>query len=216
MFHTRLKITLGAEDISVMPNTVIIAFGANVAGAYGSPRATLNYAFHRLVEAGLRPNKVSGLFETKPIGSGIQDQYMNAVASFQCAIPLAMLLKLLKEMERDAGRIRRKRNSSRPLDLDIIDFQGSSLGWQRPARRMAAPGRPSSRVRRRSVAFVHRPHLQVPHPEMHRRRFVLEPLLEIARAWRHRALDAPGRTLLAHLPKRPHEICRVLDSTWCS
>jgi 2-amino-4-hydroxy-6-hydroxymethyldihydropteridine diphosphokinase len=92
----------------------------------------------------------------------------------------AALLRLIKRIERQAGRRLGARWGPRSLDVDILDFGGRRLGW--PPR-----GRPRGR-------------LILPHPEMHRRAFVLVPLLEVDPHWRHPLHAVAGRTLLARLP----------------
>jgi 2-amino-4-hydroxy-6-hydroxymethyldihydropteridine diphosphokinase len=89
------------------------------------------------------------------------------------------MLRLLKRIERRAGRRLGRRWGPRPLDIDILDYRGTRIGW--PPRRRE-PGR-----------------LILPHPEMHRRVFVLVPLLEIAPHWRHPILGLGARALLSHL-----------------
>jgi 2-amino-4-hydroxy-6-hydroxymethyldihydropteridine diphosphokinase len=90
------------------------------------------------------------------------------------------LLRLLKRLERRAGRKMRGHWKPRPLDLDILDFGGRVIG--RGTR---------NRVEGRLV---------LPHPELHRRGFVLVPLVAAAPRWRHPVLDAYARRILARAP----------------
>jgi 2-amino-4-hydroxy-6-hydroxymethyldihydropteridine diphosphokinase len=93
----------------------------------------------------------------------------------------AALLRLIKRIERRAGRRLGVRWGPRCLDIDILDNGGRRLGWPRRRRQQ---GR-----------------LMLPHPEMHLRAFVLVPLLEVDPHWRHPTLAVSGRTLLARLPR---------------
>jgi 2-amino-4-hydroxy-6-hydroxymethyldihydropteridine diphosphokinase len=216
VFQMRAVITLGAEDMVCMPNLVVIGFGANIAGRYGAPAASLRHSVSLIESAGLNLVAASGLYETVPVGGGRQPKYINAVAIFQCRLPPALLLMLLKRIEREGGRFRRGINGPRPLDLDIVAFGGSCLGWQKRGSRMAtAIGMAAGHdfpPKHRSP----RPRLVIPHPEMHRRAFVLAPLVEIAPAWHHQVLGCSVRTLLVRLPQVPGAVRRVLDSSWCS
>jgi 2-amino-4-hydroxy-6-hydroxymethyldihydropteridine diphosphokinase len=90
-----------------------------------------------------------------------------------------MLLRLLKQLERRAGRLTTRTWSQRPLDIDILDYGGRRMGWP---------------VRRRE-----RSRLILPHPELHARAFVLMPLRDVAPHWRHPVLGLQVNRLLAQL-----------------
>ena len=108
----------------------------------------------------------------RPLGPGRQAPYLNAVLLLEAHLAPAALLRLLKRIERRAGRRFGPHWGPRCLDIDILDYGGRRLGW--PPRR---------RERGRLI---------LPHPEMHRRAFVLVPLLEIAPHWRHPVLASPA------------------------
>ena len=99
--------------------------------------------------------KASSLYRTAPVDSSGPD-YLNAVLQLQTALPAPVLLQALQEIEAAAGRERPYRNAPRTLDLDILLYGSGQIDS---------------------------PHLQVPHPRMAQRAFVLEPLAEIA-PWR--------------------------------
>ena len=99
--------------------------------------------------------KASSLYRTAPVDSSGPD-YLNAVLQLQTAMPAPVLLQALQEIEAAAGRERPYRNAPRTLDLDILLYGSGQIDS---------------------------PHLQVPHPRMAQRAFVLEPLAEIA-PWR--------------------------------
>ena len=94
----------------------------------------------------------SSLYRTAPIDSGGPD-YINAVAQIQTGLTAPELLAHLQQVERDAGRERPHRNAPRTLDLDLLLYGDARIA---------------------SAA------LQVPHPRMLQRAFVLVPLAEIA------------------------------------
>ncbi|MEX2322176.1 MAG: 2-amino-4-hydroxy-6-hydroxymethyldihydropteridine diphosphokinase [Acidimicrobiia bacterium] len=96
---------------------------------------------------------VSGVWETAPIGGPPQDDYLNAVVVVRTVLGPVPLMQRLLAIEAAAGRERGERSAPRTLDLDLLLYGDAEID---------APG------------------LTVPHPRMHARRFVLEPLAE---AW---------------------------------
>ena len=155
------------------PSLAIIALGSNL----GDSRATLRRAMDRLQELSTQPIQKSSLWQTTPVdcppGS---PPFVNAVIGL---VPLPgetpeTLLAKLQSLEREFGRAPKTvLNEPRPLDLDLIAF---------------------------GDAVLHTPKLVLPHPRAHERRFVLQPLSEIAPD-----LILPGQSntvaqLLAELP----------------
>lgn len=95
----------------------------------------------------------SSLYRTAPVGFADQPDFINAVAAVDTVLTPAALLAALLGLEQGQGRVRSFRNAPRTLDLDLLVY-----GDQR----------------------VTLPQLEVPHPRMHERAFVLVPLAEIA------------------------------------
>jgi 2-amino-4-hydroxy-6-hydroxymethyldihydropteridine diphosphokinase len=176
--------------------SALISLGANIAGCWGPPLRSLQFAVRALANCGLKLERASGLYQTAPLGQYRQPLYLNAVVLVKSAYSSAALLRVLKKIELLAGRRTGVVWGPRPLDLDIVDHCGRVLGW--PLRR---------RVRGQIV---------LPHPEVHRREFVLVPLLDVAPHWYHSALHKSARTLLTKLPARRRMTTRVLDSGWIS
>ncbi|RAI56255.1 2-amino-4-hydroxy-6-hydroxymethyldihydropteridine diphosphokinase [Roseicella frigidaeris] len=152
---------------------IIIALGANLPAATGaSPLATCQAAAAALAALpGLRLAALSRWYRTDPVpplpGS---PPYINGIARLEGTAPEpGELLRMLQRIEAGAGRERPFPNAPRTLDLDLIDVDGL---------RRAAPD----------------PIL--PHPRAHLRRFVLEPLRDVAPGWVHPVL---GRTVEALL-----------------
>ena len=158
---------------------LLLALGANRDGAWGDPRKNLARALSELQAAGVTIVRVSHLYRTPPVGSGRQPSYLNAVAVASSALGPTSLLRLLKRLERRAGRRVRPPLQPRPLDIDILDLGGRRLNWPAPGRKRRG--------------------LVLPHPLLHQRAFVLVPLLEIAPHWLHPVLGVHVRTLLARL-----------------
>jgi 2-amino-4-hydroxy-6-hydroxymethyldihydropteridine diphosphokinase len=169
-----------SADIATAARKIWISIGANIPGNWGHPNQTLQLTLKELECNGIKVFARSRSYFTPPLGSTWQPEYLNAVIGVHTSMAPGQLLRLLKRLERLAGRRRRGRWQARPLDLDILDFGGRIMG--RPEKK---------RVDGRLI---------LPHPELHRRAFVLLPLAEVAPGWRHPRLGLRARTLLARLP----------------
>ena len=165
----------------VQDTKVLLAFGSNEAGVWGDPSAAIQRAFDELGRAGVSLPRISRLAVSRPLGAVSQPDYINAVAVGKTTLDPEALLALAKRLEQEAGRLPGPRWGPRPLDIDILDFAGLALGWAGPPD----PTRPA--------------HLVLPHPELHKRAFVLEPLIEVAPGWRHPVLGMTAEQMLAAL-----------------
>jgi 2-amino-4-hydroxy-6-hydroxymethyldihydropteridine diphosphokinase len=159
---------------------ILIGIGSNVAHPpAGSPQATAEAALRALPEAGARVIACSSWYLSEPIPPSHQPWFVNAVAQVATDSVSEVLLGRLLQLEEEFGRTRGARNAARTLDLDLLDYDGQ---------------------------LSDSPLLTLPHPRMHERAFVLEPLREIAPHWRHprsaltagELLDrlAPGQRLI--------------------
>jgi len=127
-----------------------VGLGANL----GEPESALAQAFLELdAIPHTRLVRSSSLYRSEPIGYAEQPQFVNAVAQIETGLPPERLLAELQAIEARHGRERSFANAPRTLDLDLLLF---------------------------GHAVIHTEELQVPHPRMHERAFVLIPLLEIA------------------------------------
>ena len=160
---------------------VLLGLGSNEAGPWGEPAEAIERALAELDTQGVTIERVSRLFAAEPMGPMPQAVYANAAAAGLTALDPDALFALLKRLEASAGRRPGPRWGPRPLDIDILDYDGTVLGWDAPHD----PMQPA--------------HLVLPHPELHKRAFVLEPLAEIAPKWRHPVLDLTARQMLAKL-----------------
>ena len=151
------------------PVIAYVGLGANV----GDPEVQLREALKRLNAAPeVEVTRVSTFYRNPPLGPPDQPWYVNAVARVRTRLGPEELLRLLQQVETALGRVRGERWGPRRLDLDLLLYNGE-------------------------VIFA--PDLVVPHPELHRRAFVLVPLAEIApQAW-HPVLDRSAGELLARL-----------------
>ncbi len=153
---------------------VYVALGANVGDA---SRNLMNAIVEISVPgSGIESIHVSGFHTTEPVGGPPgQKPYVNAVVRFSTRFDPETLLARLKDLELHAGRSSGPTWGSRPLDLDILTFD---------------------RLRTKSTKLV------VPHPRMTVRRFVLEPLQDVAPAhWVHPQLGWTVEAMLDHLDR---------------
>ncbi len=151
--------------------TAHIGLGSNL----GDRRGAIESALRQLDRVeGLAVVAVSDLFETDPQGPPGQGRYLNGAAAVRCELDARALLAVLHGLEAAAGRDRARevRHGPRPLDLDLL-----LLG----------------------DLVIDEPGLVVPHPRMHRRRFVLEPLRQIAAQVRHPVLGLTVESLFGRL-----------------
>jgi 3-oxoacyl-[acyl-carrier protein] reductase len=151
-----------------------IALGSNL----GDRQQALQQAVARLgAWPGLHVLRVSSFRETEPVGGPPgQQKYLNAVLAAETDLDARQLMQALLALERDLGRERRERYGPRTLDLDLLLYGVEVLA-----------------IHERDCDLV------VPHPRMHERRFVLEPLAEIAPLAIHPALQSTASDLLRRL-----------------
>jgi len=176
------------EDLTAPGALVLIALGANVPGPAGAPRETLMRAVEKLSEIAISEVKVSSFHNAPAFPPSDQPDFLNAVAIGRSKRAPRELLAGLQLIERELGRVRTIPWAARPIDLDLLAVGDIvSPEWQEAAALGDRPGEADG-------PFI------LPHPRMHLRRFVLEPLVEIAPDWRHPALGLTARELLERLP----------------
>ncbi len=132
-----------------------IGIGSNL----GNTLQNCRYAIESLSRInGINPTQISSFYKTEPIGIEKQNYFINAVVEITASLSARDLLQALRKIEGDMGRKRKTKGGPRIIDLDLL-FYGQDV--------------------------IREIDLVVPHPEIHKRRFVLEPLYEIASYFIH-------------------------------
>ena len=151
-----------------MPHRVHIGIGSNL----GDRRANTAEAIEKVSELpGTRVVRASSLYESEPLGNA-KTWFVNSVIEVETDLGPDVLLKKLKAIEEAMGRkrVKGKRWGSRIIDLDILLFDQDVIDKRT---------------------------LKIPHPEMHKRRFVLLPLAELAPQVVHPQLGQTVSAMLA-------------------
>jgi len=160
------------------PSQILIGIGANLPSAeLGSPRATCEAALEALQQEGLVLAGVSNWYKSAPVPASSQPWYVNGVIAVQTAMSPAKLMALMAAVEGRFGRIRGQKNAARTLDLDLIAYGDTVMGWDSDD--------PNG--------------LTLPHRRMHERGFVLLPLQEIAPQWCHPVMKLSLQEMIAAL-----------------
>lgn len=154
-----------------------LSLGSNLAGLWGDPQETLTRAVREIERLGCISIAVSPMYRSASLSPG-QPTYLNIVMACRSAMAPGQLIRSVKAIERRSGRRPRSKWGARTLDIDIIMVGCQRLNW---------------------------PHrgpwgLTLPHPESHKRAFVLKPLCDVSPHWCHPGLRLAAVTLLHRLP----------------
>ena len=138
-------------------NRAYLSLGSNL----GNKAENINSAIELLSERAGKVLKVSSNYETEPDGFVSENSFVNIALSLDTPLDALALLEVCEQIEKELGRKTKSINlnySDRVIDIDILYFNNMQLATER---------------------------LTLPHPRMHKRLFVLEPLAEIAPKFRH-------------------------------
>lgn len=152
-------------------HTLYLSLGSNLGDREQLIQDSLHLLSHRVGQV----QAVAPLVETEPVGFVSESKFLNTVALLYTPHSPMLVLELTQEIERELGR---KRKSSagvhydRPIDIDLLLYDDLVMETDR---------------------------LVLPHPQMHLRRFVLEPLVELAPNLLHPTMERSVCDLLTHL-----------------
>ena len=135
----------------------------------GNRRRNLEEALSRLKSEEVKVVSHSSFYETQPVGGPPQGNYLNGAIEIETSLPPGECLKFLKRVEKEMGRIFSERNHPRVIDLDILLYDDVAINESE---------------------------LEIPHPRMHERSFVLRGLAQIAPEVVHPVLGKTVEELL--------------------
>lgn len=151
---------------------VYLGLGSNL----GDRETYIKKALHNIAQKpDIKITGQSNLIETPPLGGADQPDYINAVAAVKTTLSPVDFFNRLNETEKKLGRTRKKKWSSRPIDLDLLIFDSE---------------------------VINTPRLTVPHPRMHLRSFVLKGLCQLAPGLIHPVMKVTVEELLQRLGGR--------------
>ena len=159
---------------------IIIGIGGNIKSNDGShPVIVAKKAINLLKNYSIEVTEQSSWYETEPIPKSNQPNFFNCVVFADTMLNELDVLNSLHQIEHEFGRIRKKVNEARVLDLDLIDYSNKILTNE---------------------------NIIIPHPRAHTRRFVMEPLAELNPNWIHPILKTSVYKILKKMKNQKIKI----------
>ena len=151
---------------------ILVAIGSNLnSKSFGSPEQNCNAAIDMLRKY-FEVTQSSSFYKTEPIPKSEQPWFVNCIVNIKSKISPSRILDTLLEIELQFGRKRNRKNEARVIDLDLIAY--NSL-------------------------IVKSLKLTLPHPRMHLRKFVIQPICDINKNWIHPVLKKKASEILKEL-----------------
>ena len=151
---------------------ILIAIGSNlISKIYGDPYQNCLQALE-FIKKKFKIEKISKFYKTEPVPKSNQPWYVNGVISIETKYSPNDILNILMNIEKKFLRVRNVRNEPRVIDLDLLTYK---------------------RV------ILNEPDLIIPHPRMHLRKFVIQPICDIDESWVHPVLNLSAQKLLKSL-----------------
>ena len=155
---------------------IFLGLGSNLSSRFGDRFENINLAISMLEEYGIQIVKKSSFYETPSYPNKAYPKFINNVISVKTNLPPIDLMSVLMFVEEKLGRKRNIKNSPRTCDIDIIDYNGQILSFKYKDQ-----------------------NLTIPHAKLTLRNFVLFPLEEISKDWKHPKTKEFIRDLLQKL-----------------
>ena len=140
----------------------------------GNRRKNIELAKFKLIQNDIRIKKSSNIYESLSWPNPNKPKFFNVVLEISSNLSPLKLIDICKKIEIDLGRKKRLKNAPRECDLDIIDYYNQKLKGK----------------------------IILPHPRMHERNFVLLPLYELNKDWKHPILKQPIKKLILSLSNK--------------
>ena len=141
---------------------IILGLGSNLSSSYGDRFDNINLATEYLKVYGIKILKKSSFYETPSYPNKKDPKFINIVGLVETHLSPIDLMSLLIFIEEKLERKRNKKNDPRTCDIDILDYKGQIYKF-----------------------YANNNKLIIPHPRLHKRNFVLFPLFEIEKRWKH-------------------------------
>ena len=149
--------------------------GSNLDSKYGSRFDNISIAINLLINFKIKVKKISNFYETPSYPNINFPKFLNVGLVIDFNNSYLNLLRIIKKIEKQLGRIKSKKNDPRVIDIDIIDFRGEVKNTKE---------------------------LILPHPRCHLRNFVLFPILQIDPDWAHPILKKNVQYLINNLGQK--------------
>ena len=154
-------------------NKIIIGIGGNIYSSNGlHPVEIGQKAIISMKSMSIMIEKQSSWYRSDPIPKSDQPKFFNCIVIAKTALNEFEVLEALHKIESKFGRVRKKINEARLIDLDLIDY---------------------------SSKILKNKNIVIPHPRAHLRKFVIEPLVEVEKSWIHPISKLSGTEILKQL-----------------
>ena len=140
----------------------------------GNRRKNIELAKFKLIQNDIRIHKSSNIYESLSWPNPNKPKFFNVILEISSNLSPIKLIDTCKEIEIDLGRKKRSKNAPRECDIDIIDYYNQKIKGK----------------------------IILPHPRMHERNFVLLPLYELNKDWKHPILKQPIKKLILSLSNK--------------
>ncbi len=150
---------------------IFLGFGSNLANRYGGRRLIILRALEKLESKGVRIVKSSPFYETSSSVSRHDPMFINMVAQVNTDKSAAELLKICLNAEQELGRIRVVKNGPRIIDINLIAYHDQ---------------------------IIRKKNIQIPHPDLANRGYILYPLRDIAPQW----MDPSSKKMISEMVER--------------
>lgn len=174
---------------------ILIGLGSNLTTEqFKSSKEVIEAALKLFADYGIDVIKISKFYETEPVPKSDQPWFVNVVASVATKYNASELLRKLHAIENELGRVRRERWEARTIDLDLLCYNKEIIPEEKKWLEVSKYPSYDQPI--------------IPHSRLHERDFVLIPLLEISKEWKHPVLKKTALQMLTD--KKSNEIVKVL------